>query len=161
IESADDFILSQQTHVTSATFTGLLVGGATVGGIQDVVVQIYRVFPKDSDVTRTSGPPTFSTDRVPTRVNSPSDVEVDDGKFSTNGLSFSVNTLSASFTAANSVINGINPKPAQTTMGEGQVTGTEITLNVTFTTPFDLPADHYFIVPQVQVAGSGNWLWLS
>jgi hypothetical protein len=72
-----------------------------------------------------------------------------------------VNTLSASFTAANSVINGINPKPNQTTMGEGQVTGTEITLNVTFTTPFDLPADHYFIVPQVQVAGSGNWLWLS
>lgn len=29
IESADDFVLSQQTKITSATFTGLLSGRAT------------------------------------------------------------------------------------------------------------------------------------
>ncbi len=32
--------------------------------------------------------------------------------------------------------------------------------NVVFTTPFDLPADHYFFVPQVQVTG-GEFFWLS
>jgi hypothetical protein len=42
------------------------------------VVEIYRVFPKDSDVGRTSGPPTFSTPQVPTRANPPSDVELVD-----------------------------------------------------------------------------------
>jgi hypothetical protein len=33
---------------------------------------------------------------------------------------------------------------------------------VNFTTPFDLPADHYFFVPQVEITmGSGEFLWLS
>jgi hypothetical protein len=31
---------------------------------------------------------------------------------------------------------------------------------VTFTTPFDLPPNHYFFVPQVEVTG-GEFLWLS
>src|SRR5215470_2112662 len=78
IESADDFFLSSATSITSATFTGLLTGGATTSNIGELRVEIYRVFPADSDVTRTSGPPTFSTPQVPTRVNSPSDVEFDD-----------------------------------------------------------------------------------
>ena len=31
-----------------------------------------------------------------------------------------------------------------------------------FTTPFDLPADHYFFVPQVEITtASGEFLWLS
>ena len=75
IESADDFVLTQSTSLTNATFTGLLTGAAPVADIRQVVVEIYRVFPKDSDVGRTSGPPTFSTSHVPTRVNSPSDNE--------------------------------------------------------------------------------------
>ena len=35
--------------------------------------------------------------------------------------------------------------------------------NVTFTTPFDLPADHYVFVPQVEVTDPsvGNFFWLS
>ena len=47
IESADDFVLTQPTSITNATFTGLLTGGATVADIGQVVVEIYRVFPKD------------------------------------------------------------------------------------------------------------------
>jgi hypothetical protein len=78
IESADDFVLTSPTAITSATFTGLLTGGATTANIGEVRVEIYRVFPTDSDVGRTSGPPTFSTPQVPTRVNSPSDVEFAD-----------------------------------------------------------------------------------
>src|SRR5215831_8386659 len=49
IESADDFALTQSTSITSATFTGLLTGGATIANIGQVVVEIYRVFPNDSD----------------------------------------------------------------------------------------------------------------
>jgi hypothetical protein len=40
------------------------------------------------------------------------------------------------------------------------VTGEEVEFDVTFTTPFSLPADHYFFVPQVEVTG-GDFLWLS
>jgi hypothetical protein len=76
-ESADDFILNTETKLQRASFTGLLTGGATPKDVSDVVVEIYRVFPNGSDVDRTSGPPTFSTDKVPTRVNSPSDVALD------------------------------------------------------------------------------------
>src|SRR3954453_19596041 len=61
IESADDFVLTNHTGLTSATFTGLLPTGASLSDVLDVRIEIYRVFPKDSDVGRTSGPPTFST----------------------------------------------------------------------------------------------------
>ena len=52
IESADDFVLSTQTNITSATFTGLIPVGSSVSSM---VVEIYRVFPNDSNVGRTSG----------------------------------------------------------------------------------------------------------
>ncbi|HXE25616.1 MAG TPA: PEP-CTERM sorting domain-containing protein [Roseiarcus sp.] len=161
IESADDFILTHSTSITDATFTGLLSGGATVSDIGEVVVEIYRVFPNDSDITRTSGPPTFSTSQVPTRVNSPSDVALD-SRDSTSGLTFTTNDL-GSFVALNSVQpGGIHPTPGQTTGGNGEVRGEEVEFNITFTTPFALPADHYFFVPQVEVTtADGNFLWLS
>ena len=66
IESADDFVVTNPTSVTSATFTGLLPTGSSLSNVVDVTVEIYRVFPLDSNTTRTP--------QVPTRVNSPSDV---------------------------------------------------------------------------------------
>jgi hypothetical protein len=33
--------------------------------------------------------------------------------------------------------------------------------DVNLTTPFDLPADHYFFVPTLQFNGDGEFLWLS
>jgi PEP-CTERM motif len=163
IESADDFVLTTQTSITSATFTGLLTGGATPADIGEVRVEIYRVFPADSDVSRTSGPPTFSTPQVPTRVNSPSDVEVDDRDTSLANLTFSTTVLNSSFNALNSVLpGGIHPVPGQTTGGNGAVTGQEVQFDVTFTAPFLLPPDHYFFVPQVEITtASGEFLWLS
>jgi hypothetical protein len=161
IESADDFVLTSATKLTSATFTGLLPTGDPLSDVVDVRIEIYRVFPNLSDVGRTSGPPTFSTDRVPTRVNSPSDVELDDRSASAHTLTFTPGIIASTFTAAKSVLNGINPKPNQTTGGEGSVTGQEVQFNVIFTTPFSLPADHYFFVPQVQLSSSGNFFWLS
>ncbi len=160
IESADDFTLSSTTSITGATFTGLLPTGSLLSNITQVVVEIYRIFPADSDVGRTSGPPTFSTPKVPTRVNSPSDVEFSDRDAVSGNLSFTANVLATSFTANNSVLNGINPIPGQTTGGEGAVTGQEVQFDVTFTTPFSLPPDHYFFVPQVKLS-SGDFFWLS
>jgi len=161
IEAADDFIASTSLNITSATFTGLLPTGASIAQVQ---VEIYRVFPKDSDVSRTSGPPTFSTSQVPTRVNSPSDVAFDTrNSLSGGGLTFSTTLLSASFTAANSISpGGIHPKPGQTTGGNGPVTGQEVQFNISFTTPFTLPINHYFFVPQVELTGANdNFFWLS
>ncbi|HET9321671.1 MAG TPA: PEP-CTERM sorting domain-containing protein [Bryobacteraceae bacterium] len=161
IETGDDFVLSTQTAIHSATFVGLLTGGATASDIGEVRVEIYRIFPKDSDVGRTSGPPTFSTAQVPTRVNSPSDVAFDDRDTASANLSLTTSLLSASFTTLNSVqLGGIHPKPNQTTGGDGAATGEEVQFDVTFSTPFDLPADHYFFIPQVEVSG-GDFLWLS
>jgi len=152
IESADDFVLSQETILTHATFTGLIPLGAAIGNITDVGVEFYRVFPNDSTI-----PP---DGRVLTRVNSPSDVEFVGRDLTDSNLSFSALLLNPRFTALNSVINGINAFPNQTTGGEGQVTGQEVQFDVTFLTPVVLPADHYFFVPQVMLTG-GNFLWLS
>jgi hypothetical protein len=158
IEAGDDFVLTDSTHLNSATFTGLIPSGATIGAVR---VEIYRVFPLDSDVGRTSGPPTFSTPQVPTRVNSPSDVAFDTRETAAGNLSFNTTLLSPTFTALNSIQpGGIHPQPGQTTGGNGGVTGQEVQFNVTFTAPFKLPADHYFFVPQVEVTG-GEFLWLS
>src|SRR5439155_16855691 len=63
-------------------------------------------------------------------------------------------------TASNSILNGINPAPNQTTGGEGPVTGQEVVFDIDFTTPFNLPPGHYFFVPTVQLT-SGEFFWLS
>lgn len=151
-ETADDFLVAQRTTITRATFTGLLTGGVPLSAIGDVQVEIYRVFPNDS-TTPPSG-------NVPTRTNSPADTAFDTRALGTAGLTVSTNVISTGFTALNSVVNGIDPSPAQTTGGEGAVTGTEVVFTVDFATPFDLQPDHYFFVPQVAVAG-GDFLWLS
>ncbi len=152
IESADDLVLVNPTFINHAAFTGLITGGATAADVGQVVVEIYRVFPKDSNAGRTPN--------VPTRTNSPSDVAFDSRDSSAAGLSFATSVLNQNFTAANSVLNGIHPSPNQTTLGEGPVTGQEVLFDVTLATPLDLPADHYFLIPQVQVS-NGEFLWLS
>ncbi len=159
IEAADDFILGFSTRITGGSFTGLLPAGVSLSDVKSVRVEIYRVFPNDSDTSRVD-PVTGATNQVPTRTNSPSDVEFDDRDTASGNLSVTTSLLNPTFTASNSILNGINPKPNQTTGGEGPVTGQEVLFNLNFTTPFELPADHYFFVPQVELA-SGNFFWLS
>jgi hypothetical protein len=160
IETGDDFVLTNSTRINSATFQGLLVNSG-LSNIGQVRVEIYRVFPLDSNVNRTSGPPTFSTPNVPTRVNSPSDVEFADRDTATGTLSF-MTTSSGTVSALNSVLpGGIHAQPNQTTGGNGPVTGEQVSVDVSFSTPFDLPAGHYFFVPQVQVTNGGEFLWAS
>lgn len=152
IETADDFILSQQTSLTSGTFTGLLPSNTNLSNVQNVIVEFYRVFPLDS-----TNPPSGN---VPQRSNSPSDVVFVSRDASLGELSFGTSILSPSLTALNSVINGINPLPNVFTGGEGPVNGLETLFTFGFLTPVDLQAGHYFFVPQVQLT-TGDFLWLS
>jgi hypothetical protein len=152
-ETADDFVTTHATDITSATFTGLIVGGATTADISQVEIELYHVFPVDS-----VNPP---DGRVNTRVNSPSDNDFAAADSLLGQLSFKTRVISSSFTAANSVVNGIFAKPNQFTGGEGPVTGEEVQFNVTFTTPFALGVDHVFFRPEVNLGSAGDFLWLS
>jgi hypothetical protein len=152
-ETADDFVTTSPTSITSATFTGLLVGGASTANINDVEIELYHVFPVDS-----TNPPSGN---VLTRMNSPSDnnFAAADGKL--GQLSFTTTVFATNFSASNSVVNGIHAKPNQFTGGEGSVTGEEVRFNVTFTTPLSVGADHIFFRPEVDLGSAGDFLWLS
>jgi hypothetical protein len=152
-ETADDFVTTVPTSITGATFTGLLTGGATPANVLDIEIELYHVFPLDS-----VNPP---DSRVITRVNSPSDNNFAAADGSLGQLSFTTTAINPSFTAANSVVNGINAQPNQFTGGEGAVTGEEVQFDVTFTTPFLLGADHVFFRPEVNLGNAGDFLWLS
>jgi hypothetical protein len=162
-ESADDFVLGAETKFTNVSFTGLLSGGAKTRDVKNVVVEIYRVFPLDSDVGRTSGPPKFSTSQVPTRVNSPSDVAFVSRDSGHKQLKFKAHVLSRNFTAQASVSSA--QQISVHSGGNGPVSGKEVEFDITFKKPLDLPAGHYFFVPQVGLARSAragsHFLWLS
>ena len=152
IEAGDDFITTApQTSLTSMSFFGLLPGVTSANSVSQVVVEVYRIFPLDS-----TSPP---SGRVPSRVNSPGDVALDERDSEAGQLSFSVTSFGA-FAVGNSVVNGINPIPSQT-MGEGPVSGTEVRIDVSLASPFVLPPGHYFIVPQVRLTGGSTFYWLS
>ena len=151
-ETADDFVLTQPTVLSGATIHGLFTGAAAAR-ITQVEVEIYHIFPLDSDAGRTP--------EVPTRTNSPSDHEIGTATrdSSDRSLTFVVSTIS-DFQVQNTVISGINKFPQQLTHGEGAATGKQVELRVTFRTPLFLPAGHYFFRPEVAVNG-GNFLFLS
>jgi len=153
IESADDFVLTQATSIGGGTFIGLIPTGSTV---ESVTVEFYRVFPADS-----TNPPNPQV--VPTRMNSPSDVEFADRSTTSSNLTFTTTILNPQFTASNSVVNGISCSPGSPpncfTGGEGAVTGQEVEFLFSID-PESLPADHYFFVPQVELS-NGTFLWLS
>ena len=149
IEAADDFLVPTEVRLTSATFVGLIPLGAGLDTVEQVNIEIYRVFPLDSDTTRII--------HVPTRNNSPSDnafATVDSVQY------LNVQEVAPQLTAGNSVLNGIHQSPAQNTQGEGPVTGREIQITASLNNPIDLPPGHYFFVPQVQLT-SGQFFWLS
>jgi hypothetical protein len=151
-ETADDFVLTQATVVSGATIHGLITGSA-VSSVAKVEVEIYHVFPLDSDTARRPS--------VPTRVNSPSDVEIHAATRDSNDrtLSFSATQIS-DFQVQNTAIDGINKFPQQLTHGEGPARGEQVEIGITFNPPLFLPAGHYFFRPEVQVS-DGNFLFLS
>ena len=157
-ETADDFVLEETTVITHATIFGLIPPGTPVENIRDVEVEVYHVFSLDSDVDRTSGPPTFSTTQVPTRVNSPADVEIDTAtRARTAGtLTTSAEVLDGSFTVGSTVVNNISVHAGS----EGSAVGEEVKITITFTSPIVLPPGHYFFRPEVLLTG-GNFLYLS
>ena len=148
-ETADDFILADTTVISRATIIGLVPSGTSLGNITQVEVELYHIFPLDS------GP---FDNKVPTRVNSPADVEISSAtRDSANGtLAFTARVVSGTFNVANTVVNNI----AVNTHGEGPATGEEVEITIAFTTPIILPAGHYFFRPEVLVTGA-DFLYLS
>ena len=59
-------------------------------------------------------------------------------------LSYATSIVNPNFTVANSIVNGINPVPLQTTNGEGPVRGQEALIPLR--SSFSLPPDYYFVV---------------
>ena len=155
IEGADDFFLNSQTLITSATIVGLIVpGSAGAPSISDIVAEMYRIFPLDSNTVRTPN--------VPTRVNSPSDVAFDSRDSGASQLTFTTSVIAPTFTVLNSVQpGGIHPSPLQTTGGNGALTGQEVQITMTFLTPFNLAAGHLFFVPQIALTNGAQFYWLS
>ena len=156
-ETADDFVLNQATVLSGATITGLISPATPLANVTNVEVEMYHRFPLDS------ANPDPLAGNVPTRFNSPSDVEIDtatrDGSLGT--LRFAVRLLNANSSVPKSVVNGIKKKPENpTTHGDGPATGEEVEIALTFTTPIVLPAGHYFFRPEVLVIG-GDFLYLS
>jgi len=149
-ETADDFMLAQPTSIDHASFIGLLPTGVPLSSVSRVEIEFYHVFPTDS-VEPPSG-------NVPTRMNSPADVEI--GFATRDSLDGSLSAIPAilnpSFSVLNSVVNNLSVGAG----GEGAVTGQEVQFNVAFTTPVVLPADHYFFRPEVELT-NGNFLLLS
>src|SRR6516162_2672841 len=100
------------------------------------------VFPKDS-----ADPPSGN---VPTRNNSPSDIafaERDDA--AGWGSHVYRQCRKREFYRRKERAERDQPQAEPVHWGEGPVSGQEILIDATPTKPFDLPADHYFIVPQV------------
>jgi hypothetical protein len=148
-ETADDFILTETTVIRGATIVALIPAGASLADIENVEVELYHVFPRDS------GPP---SGKVPSRINSPADVEIGaatrDASLGT--LDFTPSLLNSTFKVDNTVVNGIVPK----TGGEGARTGEEVQIAITFNGPIVLPADHYFFRPEALLM-DGDFLYLS
>ena len=121
-ETADDFILSETTVIRGATITGLVVPHAALASIDNVEVEIYRVFPNDSQP---------ASGNVPSRMNSPADVEIEIATrdASRGTLAFEAAQQNASFSVQNTVVSGINKAPANVTHGEGPVTGAEVLIH--------------------------------
>jgi hypothetical protein len=148
-ETADDFVLQVPTVITHATIFGLVPTGMPLDAIRDVEIEVYHVFPLDSAP--------FS-EKVPTRTNSPSDVEIGTATRarSAGTLSTSLSVVNAAFMVKNTVVNGITVK----TSGEGPLAGEEVEIDITFNSPVILPSGNYFFRPEVLLS-SGDFLYLS
>jgi hypothetical protein len=152
-ETADDFTLDQTTVIRQATIVGLAPSGTKQQDVKEVEVEVYHVFPLDSAM-----PP---SGKVPSRANSPSDVEIGTATRAGNSgtLTFSTNVLNSNFGVGNTVVNNLKVATAPPG-GEGSTAGEEVEITITFTSPIILPAGHYFFRPEVLLT-SGDFLYLS
>jgi len=152
-ETADDLTLDQTTVIRRATIVGLVPSGSQPRDIKEVEVEVYHVFPLDSAI-----PP---SGKVPSRANSPSDVEIGTATRAGNSgtLTFSTNVLNSNFGVGNTVVNNLKVATAPPG-GEGSTAGEQVEITITFTSPIILPAGHYFFRPEVLLT-SGDFLYLS
>jgi hypothetical protein len=148
-ETADDFFLQETTVIRSATITGLVPVGTPLDNIRDVEVEVYHVFPLDSAP--------FSQ-RVPSRTNSPSDVEIATATRarSAGTTAISATVVGTNFAVDSTVVSGVSAGAGN----EGPLSGEEVEITITFTSPIILPAGSYFFRPEVLLT-NGDFLYLS
>jgi hypothetical protein len=149
-ETADDFNPQQTTIINRATIIGVVPAGTPLSSIKQVEVEIYHVFPLDSAI-----PPSGN---VPSRANSPSDVEISTATRAANSgtLTFSPSVIAENVQVSNTVVNGIDKAFTNT----GVFTGDEVELAITFTTPIILSPGSYFFRPEVQLT-DGDFFYVS
>ena len=114
---------------------------------------MYRIFPLTQIPSgrRTSSPRQLT-----------SDVALDSRDSGVAGeLTFNSSVLNPSFTVLNSVQPGGSTLPRSNHWGNGQLTGTEVQINLTFLSPFNLVDGHLFFVPQVALSNGATFYWLS
>ena len=85
-ETADDFILTETTVISSATIVGLIPLETPLADITNVEVEIYHVFPTDS-----ANPPSGNVpSRVAASISTSAGEFIRDGTFPEGGLAESV-----------------------------------------------------------------------
>jgi len=153
-ETADDFVLTQSTIITGATIVGLIPSGAPLSTIGNVEVEFYHVFPNDS-VDPPSG-------NVPSRANSPADVEIDDATRDGSEGTLGLRRKRGERELLRSEHRGERHQqgPDNTTRGDGEASGEEVEIDIIFSPPVILLPDHYFFRPEAVLA-DGNFLYLS
>jgi len=137
-ETADDFTLDQTTVIRRATIVGLVPSGTKPEDVKEVEVELYHVLPLGSAI-----PP---SGKVPSRVNSPSDVEIGTATRAGNSgnLTFSTNVLNSNFGVGNTVVNIIKIATAPPG-GEGSTAGEQVGITITFSSPILLPGGALFL----------------
>src|SRR5262249_48143066 len=147
-ETADDFTLDQTTVIRRATIVGLVPSGTQAQDIKEVEVEVYHIFPLDSAI-----PP---SGKVPSRANSPSDVEIGTATRAGNSgtLTFSTNVLNSNFTVGNTVVNNLKVATAPPG-GEGSTAGAKTGATQTFTPPPPLSAAPTLFPRAVPLSSAG------
>ncbi len=154
-ETADDFALGQTTVIRRATIVGLVPSGTQPQDIKEVEVEVYHVFPLDSAV-----PP---SGKVPSRANSPSDVEIGTATRAGNSgtLTFSTNVLNANVSVLNTVVNNLKVADGLLPAGKVQRQVKKWRSRSRSLAPSSRAwRGHYFFRPEVLLT-SGDFLYLS
>mmetsp|Transcript_31080 Transcript_31080/g.52333 ORF Transcript_31080/g.52333 Transcript_31080/m.52333 type:complete len:283 (-) Transcript_31080:561-1409(-) len=143
-ESADDFKLCYPTNLYSGSVYVLLPNNVNpLTHIGQGAFEIYRIFPLDSAPF---------DNLVPSRTNSPSDVDLGPKSRDTSSGSLRVfaRLVRTPYSVSKSVFRRMFKKPANvTTGGDGPLSGTLYEFDFVFTTPISLPAGRFFAVFQL------------
>eukprot|EP00276_Gloeochaete_wittrockiana_P020763 CAMPEP_0184340876 /NCGR_PEP_ID=MMETSP1089-20130417/9515_1 /TAXON_ID=38269 ORGANISM="Gloeochaete wittrockiana, Strain SAG46.84" /NCGR_SAMPLE_ID=MMETSP1089 /ASSEMBLY_ACC=CAM_ASM_000445 /LENGTH=282 /DNA_ID=CAMNT_0026668891 /DNA_START=230 /DNA_END=1078 /DNA_ORIENTATION=+ len=149
-ESADDFAVCTPKDLASGSVYVLLPKKVNpLIHIAQAHFEIYRIFPNDSAPF---------DGKVPSRTNSPSDVDLSPMARDTASGNLRVfpRLVKTSYSVSNSVFRRMFKLPANvTTGGDGPLTGSLYEFNFVFKNPVSLPVGRFFAVFQLKYTSAG------